>query len=132
MLPPLSDERKQKICEMYTSGASYKEIKEATGCHSSTVQKVVKESGIMPRRTYTKKPNAERICRKCRKHISVDGARFCPFCGSDIRSAKQITAEGLRKVLVVICDMPMPTSLRDEYANTVRNAIKQLEEEPIE
>lgn len=55
MLPPLDDERKQKICEMYKSGATLKEIREATGCHAPTVEKIVKEAGLEPRRTHTKK-----------------------------------------------------------------------------
>lgn len=45
---------------MYKSGATLKEILEATGCHSSTVEKVVKEAGLEMRRTYPKK-NKSRV-----------------------------------------------------------------------
>ena len=78
MLPPLDDERKQKICEMYKSGAPLKEIREVTGCYASVVGKVVKEAGLEPRRTYTKK-------NKSRERVpQMPQAYFC--CRSKILS----------------------------------------------
>ena len=132
MLPPLDDERKQKICEMYKSGAPLKEIREVTGCYASVVGKVVKEAGLEPRRTYTKKTKVENVCPKCRKHISVAGARFCPWCGSDVRTERQIAAEELERVLGIICDTNVPAESKDRACNALRNAIRLLKEDKIE
>lgn len=132
MLPPLNDERKQKICEMYKSGATLKEIQEATGCYASMVEKIVKVEGLEPRRTYTKKTKAECVCPKCRKHISVTGARFCPWCGSDVRSERQIAAEELERVLGIVCDTNVPAESKDRACNSLRNAIRLLKENKIE
>lgn len=132
MLTPLDDERKQKICEMYKSGATLKEIREATGCHASMVEKIVKGAGLEPRRTYTKKTKVEHVCPKCRKHISVAGARFFPWCGADVRSERQIVAEELERVLGIVCDTNVPADSKDRACNTLRNAIRLLKEEAVE
>ena len=141
MLPPLDNERKQKICEMYKSGATLKEIQEATGCHASMVEKVVKGAGLEQRRPRrkrekpeepTKKTNVEKICPKCRKPVEAHGARFCPWCGSGVRSERQIVAEELERVLGVVCDMNVPADSKDRACNTLRNAIRLLKEEAVE
>ena len=64
MLPPLDNERKQKICEMYKSGATLKEIQEATGCHASMVEKVVKGAGLEQRRPRRKREKPEEPTKK--------------------------------------------------------------------
>ena len=65
-----------------------------------------------------------RICPKCRKSIDVNGARFCCFCGSDIRTSKQICLEGLERIMPKI--MHLPENMRDEFTQTILMTIKEL------
>lgn len=105
------------------------------------VEKVVKRAGLEQRRPRrkrekpeepTKKTNVEKICPKCRKPVEAHGARFCPWCGSDVRSERQIVAEELERVLGVVCDMNVPADSKDRACNTLRNAIRLLKEEAVE
>ena len=60
------------------------------------------------------------------------GARFCSWCGADVRSERQIVAEELERVLGVVCDMNVPADSKDRACNTLRNAVRLLKEEAVE
>jgi len=53
-----------------------------------------------------------RTCPKCRKTVDVKGARFCCFCGADIRSNKELLIERIHNAMSVL--MLLPNSHRDE------------------
>lgn len=138
---PLKKEIREEIARMYEAGSAYTEIQETIGCSPNAIIKVVEDFKLKPRRPGrkrekpeepTKKTNVEKICPKCRKPIEVHGARFCPWCGADVRSERQIVAEGLERVLGVACDMNVPADSKDRACNTLRNAIRLLKEEPVE
>ena len=79
------------------------------------VTRVAVEMGAEPRRkSYGKRRgnNAARICPKCRKVIEVKGAKFCCFCGADIRTEKELLIERVDKAFRVI--QFLPASARDE------------------
>jgi hypothetical protein len=67
-----------------------------------------------------------------KKTFDLAGARFCPFCGSDIRTERQIVSEGLEKVLGTVCDSTVPAEVKDRACNTLRDAIRLLKEDKIE
>jgi hypothetical protein len=137
----MSKETADGIARMYRDGASYKEIRKEFGCADITIKKVAERYALPPRRCGwsvdtaaepTKKTNVEKICPKCRKPVEAHGARFCPWCGSDVRSERQIVAEELERVLGVVCDMNVPADSKDRACNTLRNAIRLLKEEAVE
>lgn len=137
----MSKETADGIARMYREGASYEEIRKEFRCSVASITKVANRYALPPRRRGwsvgvaaepTKKTNVEKICPKCRKPVEVHGARFCPWCGSDVRSERQIVAEELKQVLGVICDMNVPADSKDRACNTLRNAVRLLQEEPVE
>lgn len=137
----LKKETREEIARMYEAGASYIEIQKTVGCSPGAIIKVVEDFNLPPRRPgrkcekaeeSTKKTNVEKICPKCRKPVKVHGARFCPWCGSDVRSERQIVAEELERVLGVVCDMNVPADSKDRACNTLRNAIRLLKEKAVE
>lgn len=141
MAIPLKKEIREEIARMYEAGSAYTEIQETIGCSTNAIIKVVEDFKLKPRRPGrkrekseepTKKTNVEKICPKCRKPIEVHGARFCPWCGADVRSERQIVAEELERVLGVVCDVNVPADSKDRACNTLRNAIRLLKEEPVE
>ena len=138
---PLKKEIREEIARMYEAGSAYTEIQETIGCSPNAIKNVVRDFKLKPRRPGrkrekleepAKKTNVEKICPKCRKPIEVHGARFCPWCGADVRSERQIVAEELERVLGVVCDMNVPADSKDRACNTLRNAIRLLKEEPVE
>lgn len=138
---PLKKEIREEIAQMYKEGYAYTEIQETIGCSSNAIIKVVEDFKLRPRRPgrkrekpeeSTKKTNVEKICPKCCKPIEVHGAKFCPWCGADVRSERQIVAMELERVLGVVCDMNVPSDSKDRACNTLRNAIRLLKEETVE
>lgn len=121
-----------QVVELYTAGRTYDEISQIVGVGCGNIPNILRYGGIEINRRTTKKTNADVRCPKCRKAVSVDGARFCPFCGADIRSERQIVAEELEKVLGVICDMNVPAEEKDRACNTLRNAIRLLKGDKVE
>ena len=60
------------------------------------------QMGAEPRRPKAwgkRNSNKNHICPKCRKTVEIKGARFCPFCGTDIRSKNEILIEKLQRVI---------------------------------
>ena len=121
-----------RVAELYAAGRTYDEIAQADGVNRGNIPNILRYAGIEFNRRTTKKTNADVRCPKCRKAVDVDGARFCPFCGADIRSERQIVAEELEKVLGVVCDMNVPAEEKDRACNTLRNAIRLLKGDKVE
>ena len=132
-------EDRNKIASMYELGISYDGIIKATNCSRSTIRNVVNEYGLKKRQSHRTSNNLqtpqkmwEKDCPKCRKPVEAHGARFCPWCGTDVRSERQIVAEELERVLCIVCDMNVPADSKDRACNTLRNAIRLLKEEAVE
>lgn len=127
-------EDKDKIAQMYESGASYSDICKELNVSNNTVINTVKERNIAVRRDFSasKTVSKSHKCNKCKKTFDLAGARFCPFCGSDIRTERQIVSEGLEKVLGIVCDSTVPAEVKDRACNTLRDAIRLLKEDKIE
>ena len=113
-----SDITREEICEKY-------------GISRSTLTNYVKAFGFEPRQrrlVYSTKPDKSKIqtvlCTRCRKSVSVPGARFCPFCGEDIRSESMKVQDRLSS-LVEFTSL-MPENARDTFVKTIRDAIRLL------
>ena len=55
----------------------------------------------------------------------VSGARFCCFCGSDIRTENEILVERLEKITELF--IFIPETSRDEFIGVINQAIKFVE-----
>jgi uncharacterized protein (UPF0212 family) len=81
-----------------------------------------------PRKRHTSLQTGQRKCPKCGKAIEQSGARFCWYCGADVRTPKMAAIEGLERCVLGNLELVTP-AVRDEMAEAVRNAIKLLKEE---
>ena len=114
-------ETKKAICEEYKdSSKNVDDIAKRYNVTRGVVAHIAVEMGAEPRRSKAygqahprKKARATvRTCPKCRKTIDIKGASFCCFCGTDIRSNKELLIErinnAMRKTVL------MPEGIRDE------------------
>lgn len=125
-----------RIVELYAAGRTYDEISQTIGISHGSIPKALRCAGIELDRRRTasspKKTVVERVCPRCRREIPVAGARFCPFCGADARSERQIAAEELEAILGIVCDMAIPAEQKDRACNALRNAARLLREDKEE
>ena len=66
-----------------------------------------------------------KTCPNCKKTIEVKGARFCCYCGTDIRSSKDILIEKNKHLLNLIVDLPINN--RDLFRDVLLANIEELE-----
>ena len=113
------------------SDLTRKEICDKYGISFSTLTNYVNAFGFEPRQRRLVYPNKQEknhtqtvLCTRCKKSVSVPGARFCPFCGEDIRSESMKVQERLSS-LVELTSL-MPENARDAFVKTIRDAIRLL------
>lgn len=109
-----SDITREEICEKY-------------GISSSTLSNYVKAFGFEPRQNriaYVPYVKREAVFDRCKRTVSVPGARFCPYCGSDIRTEAMKVQDSLSSLLSIT--NLIPDSTRDTYVKTIRDAIRLL------
>lgn len=132
----LTHEQKMALCEDYKSREkTVKEIAAKYGIKHDCVARIAVEMGAAPRRKKMYgQPRARkdrvktaRVCPKCRKTIDVKGASFCCFCGTDIRSSKELLIERVKRSMPTI--MHLPANMRDDMQRLLLDIIKELEGE---
>lgn len=116
----LTLEQKKAICEEYKDHSKkVDEIAKRYNIGRTIVAHTAIEMGAEPRRARVsrKKQGATvRTCPKCRKTIDIKGAKFCCYCGADIRSNKELLIERLNNAMRTIRYLP----------ESERDAIQQL------
>jgi rRNA maturation endonuclease Nob1 len=126
----MTNEVKQEIAALYANKTNkVHDIAKAYNIAPATVGRIALEMGGELRRPKQagKRGKHRKTCPKCRGTIEVKGAKFCPFCGTDIRSEKDLTVEALQKLLYVI--LALPQGDRDTARDTITKAINLLKEE---
>lgn len=125
----MTQETKIAIFEEYQNRANkVGDIADKYGILRADVARIAVEQGATPRRPnkYGHKLNGQHIitCPNCRKRIDVKGARYCCFCGGDIRSPQDILTEKIEKVITYVSYLP--ANVRDETRDTLLAAIKEI------
>lgn len=120
-----TDEQKNKIIEMYMQGIPTADISNKMGIPRPSISAIVRKEGVPLRRPKGNKRILK--CHNCKQVISISGAKFCPFCGTDIRSEKDLTVEALQNLLYVI--LALPQGDRDTARDTITKAINLLTKE---
>lgn len=98
------------------------------------LRKILDKYDVPPRKTYaprkkhTSLQTEQRKCPKCGKVIERENARFCWYCGADVRTPKMAAIEALDRCVLGNLELVTP-AVRDEMAEAVRYAIKLLKEE---
>ena len=120
-----TQEQINEILRMYKEGTSLTEIATLFGTTNSHISYIANSNGLR-RQTAHKfsKQGGEKNCPKCHKKIDIKGARFCPFCGTDIRSTKEIAIEKLVSIRKMV--MLLPENCRAEFEEATNMAIKEL------
>lgn len=121
----LTPEERRELIDLYLhTNLTTEEIAARYNISNRTVSYTVKAAGEPLRRP--KKPQAtkNRACPKCRRKVELKGARFCPYCGNDIRSENEILAEQLCK-LTELC-FCIPETSRDKFIATLNQAANAL------
>ena len=113
-----SDLTREEICGKY-------------GISLSTLTNYVKAFGFEPRKRRLVYPNKQEknhtqtvLCTRCKRTVSVHGARFCPYCGADVRTESMKVQDSLSSILSIT--NLIPESYRDTFVKTIRDAIRLL------
>ena len=51
------------------------------------------------------KGTIKKRCPNCHRTIDLKGARFCPYCGADIRDEKELLIERIEKLFSMLTEM---------------------------
>lgn len=84
----MTQETKAEIAKLYSDkNNKTRDIAKLYGISRGKLPVIAEEFGIPPRR----KPTNSKIkrCPQCHSGVSVTGALFCPYCGSDIRTGDE-------------------------------------------
>lgn len=126
----LTDGDITRIVELYAAGRTYDEISQTTGVSPGNIPKALRRAGIELDRRRTefssKKTVVERVCPRCRREIPVAEARFCSFCGADVRTERMRCAEDLEHGMQIVADMSIPAEQKDRFMNALRSAVRLL------
>jgi hypothetical protein len=126
----LTQEQKAELLKDYNDPANKLiDLAEKYRLQKGVITRIAVEQGAEPRRpqAYGKKLKSKyvaTVCPKCRKRIDVKGARFCCFCGADVRSPKEKVCEQLEQAMTLI--QFLPDNRRDEMRDALLAAIREL------
>lgn len=117
----LTYEEKVEILKTYQN----KEIKahdipKMYGISQKTMQAIVIELGgelRKPNMVGARDKGKGKTCPKCRKKIDLKGARFCPYCATDLRSLNEILVEKVEKLKGLF--ISIPETERDFFVQTL-------------
>lgn len=122
----MKNERNQAIYEAYVRGDKVVDIAQEFGVDVTRVSKVAQKMGAAPRRAYKpREKHGNKTCPKCHRKIEVKDAKFCYFCGADIRSARDILVERIKNATQLISFLP--DNARDEMRAVLCDAIAELQ-----
>lgn len=128
MKSKLNQTDKQGIYEAYVEGSmSVKEIADMYGVAKSTVSCIAEKMGATTRRPKTRRDVAQKICPTCKKTIEVKGAKYCCFCGADIRSPREHLIARIEAAMPKL--KYMPDGLRDDMHTLLIDVKNELSKE---
>jgi rRNA maturation endonuclease Nob1 len=117
----VSEEKKNAILTDYANPEiKVKDIEKKYGVNSSKIADLVEQSGGQLRTC--RRPQLTKVkCPNCHRTIEGKGFKFCPYCGKDIRSEKDLTLEKIAKLFS--CCGYLPQNMRDD----AQSLIKEIE-----
>lgn len=118
-----SKEQIQKCIDLYKSGMLVEKISKETGIEKSSISNIVKREGLQLRR---KRKSMLLVCPNCKSKVEIKGAKFCPFCGNDVRNENEVLIDELRHCLYLIQNLPCGDE--DTARKTIFKVIDKLKE----
>lgn len=121
-----SEELKKTIDADYSdTNNKVTDIMEAYSLSSYTLKRILAEQGVELRQPQKGvRYNKTKKCPKCRRKVELKGAKFCPYCGADIRSEKELLFEKVNKLFGML--MLLPASSRDEAQAIIREVSQYI------
>lgn len=126
----ITQEVKQQILNDYNdSKNTLRDLEAFYGIPRQEITRIAVEMGATPRRPNMygksiKRKEGAKVCHKCKKKIDVKGARFCCYCGADIRSKQEILCERIRELMPRI--QLLPENMRDDTRDVMLAAIEEI------
>lgn len=125
----LNAKTKQDLYEAYISGMTVRDIAEMCGVTASSVSRIAKNMGAPVRRPKIKVGQTAKTCTVCKKVIEVSGAKFCCFCGTDIRSPRELLIARLESAMPKL--KFLPESDKDEMHTLFVDIRNELRKEVV-
>lgn len=133
----LTSQQRKEILELYNdSSVGVKAIAEAYSIDPSTVCRIAKQEGASLRNSKIgesreRKPKRTtptvKTCGTCKKKVELPGAKFCPYCGTDIRSPKEMLIQHI--VAFASKVRHLPENCRDGLQNLLIDVKNELAKE---
>ena len=133
----LTPQQRQEILGLYNdSSVGVKSIAEAYSIDPSTVCRIAKQEGASLRKPgigvarekkFKHTIPVVKTCGTCKKKVELPGAKFCPYCGTDIRSPKEMLIQ--RIVAFAPKVRYLPENCRDELQNLLIDVKNELAKE---
>lgn len=104
----VTPEVREQILEAYSAGVKTSDIAKTFGVDSSYVSRIANEGGLRRMKCYRKEENRvtdSNECRSCGK-LNPAEARFCMFCGKDVRSERMIVIESVERLRDLLACLP--------------------------
>lgn len=104
----ITDEMREQILARYSAGERTSDIARAYGIDQSHVSHIANAHGLRRAKPYGKASDKAHYhkCRSCGKQNPAE-ARFCMFCGKDVRSEKLIVIESVEHLRDLLACLPV-------------------------
>lgn len=124
-----TEQQKKEIYEMYCDKTiKIADIATAYKTDPSTVSKLARKLGApyrSPTRGIRHTKDIAKVCPKCKKHIKIKDAIFCPYCGTDIRGPKELLIGRVNSAMPKLKFVPV-IEVRDELQKLLIDIKQEL------
>ena len=127
MRAKLTEEQRNEIATLYEQGMGRIELSEKYGVTGPYISKISNARGV--RRKKASIDSGEKKCPKCRAN-NPQKARFCMYCGVDVRDEKQIVTEQLARLREMV--VLLPESVRGEADEITRKALRFFDRKVVQ
>lgn len=125
----MTEETKREIAALYADkNTRVVDIAATYKISNGRCKQIALEMGCKPRqKTHVFKDTKIKKCPKCKRAIEISGARFCPFCATDIRSEREILSERVTWLWQIVG--VIGANDRDKARNIINDVISFLKKE---
>ena len=128
----LTNEQKHEIKQLYDDHKNkVADIAKAYRIEKAEVARIAVELGASPRRQSTfgvtrgvQSGQPQKKCPNCKRAAPIDAAKYCCFCGADIRTPSEKLIEKQQKLLQHFAFIPQ--AVRDESRDIILETIEYL------
>lgn len=123
----MTNEMKKEIYEAYVNGEKVTDIAKKHDMWAADVSRIAISMGAQPRRELKprqRKKEIAKTCSHCHRKIALKDAKFCCYCGADLRTEKDRLIERIHKGMELMS--LLPSEARDEAQRLFVDIEKEL------